>query len=65
MKGLDLSAELNVQLSAFAQTCTQTIVANQAVGETAILLHPTPPTEAGVSIGMEEGYRQNDSLADG
>ena len=35
-----------------------------AVGETAILLHPTPPLEA-VSIGMERERQQNDRLADG
>ena len=35
-----------------------------AVGETVILLHP-PLILAGVSIGMEMGCQQNDSLADG
>ena len=39
--------------------------AGLAVGESsAILLHPTLPA-AGVSIGMQTGRQQNDSLADG
>ena len=39
-------------------------LAFQAVGETVILLHPPLPL-AGVSIRMERGRQQNDSLADG
>ena len=35
-----------------------------AVGETVILLHPPLPL-VGVSIGVERGCQQNDSLADG
>ena len=35
-----------------------------AVGETVILLHPPLPG-VGISIGMEGGCQQNDSLADG
>ena len=35
-----------------------------AVGETVILLHPPLPLE-GVSMWMEKGCQQNDSLADG
>ena len=35
-----------------------------AVGETVTLPHPPLPA-AGVSIGMERGCHQNDSLADG
>ena len=35
-----------------------------AVGETVILLHPPLPL-LGVSIGMERGCQQNDSIADG
>ena len=35
-----------------------------AVGETVILLHP-PLLLVVLSIGMERGYQQNDSLADG
>ena len=35
-----------------------------AVGETVTLLHPPLPL-AGVSIRMERGCQQNDSLADG
>ena len=38
--------------------------AELAVGETVILLHP-PLTLVGVSIAMERGRQQNDSLADG
>ena len=37
---------------------------NLAVGETVILLHPLLPS-VGVSIWMERGCQQNDSLADG
>ena len=40
------------------------IAAGLAVGETVILLHPPLPL-VGVSIGMERGCHQNDSLADG
>ena len=40
------------------------VVARLAVGETVILLHPIFPL-VGVSIGMERGRQQNDSLADG
>ena len=35
-----------------------------AVGETVILLHPPLPL-VGLSIRMERGFHQNDSLADG
>ena len=35
-----------------------------AIGETVILLHPPLPS-AGVSIQMQKGRQQNDSLADG
>ena len=38
--------------------------ARLAVGETVILLHPPLPLVV-VSIGMERGCQQNDSLADG
>ena len=34
-----------------------------AVGETVILLHPPLPL-VGVSIGLQKGRQQNDSLAD-
>ena len=37
---------------------------NLVVGETVILLHPPLPSVA-VSIKMERGLQQNDSLADG
>ena len=35
-----------------------------AIGETVVLLHLPLPL-AGVSIGMQEGRQQNDSLTDG
>ena len=35
-----------------------------AVGETVTLLYPPLPS-AGVSMGMQKGRQQNDSLADG
>ena len=35
-----------------------------AIGETVILLHPPVPS-VGVSIRMERGCQQNDSLSDG
>ena len=36
-----------------------------AVGETAVLLHLPPLSLVGVSIVMERGCQQSDSLADG
>ena len=36
-----------------------------AAGETVILLHSLSTFRTGVSIAMERGHQQNDSLADG
>ena len=40
------------------------VPAYEAIGETVILLH-TPLPLSGVSVWMERGCQQNDSLADG
>ena len=47
-----------------ASMCTCCALPGLAAGETVILLHPPLPS-AGVTIGMERGCQQNNSLADG
>ena len=44
--------------------CGSSDAVRLAVGETVILLHPPLP-QTGVSIGIERGCQQNDSLANG
>ena len=50
--------------SRWPRTSSRATAARLAVGETVILLHPLLPL-VGVSIGIESGCQQNDSLADG